>query len=148
MVGAKGNSIVFKDVSNSDRTAAECGDLLEEHTVVEYYRDDLIPDVSFEIFRLYRGGSATHFTCQRFLQLLKTKPGKRSVALARKVMEKKHASSKKCLRHGRVFHLFSRNLYEAIGRENVRFRRVPASEGRRQHDDHLLPLLPPLARVT
>ena len=50
MVGAKGNSIVFKDVSNSDRTAAECGDLLEEHTVVEYYRDDLIPDVSFEIF--------------------------------------------------------------------------------------------------
>jgi hypothetical protein len=50
MVGAKGNSIVFKDVSNSDRTAAECDDLLEEHTVVEYYRDDLIPDVSFEIF--------------------------------------------------------------------------------------------------
>ena len=55
-----------------------------------------------------------HFTCQRFLQFLKTKPGKRSVALARKVMEKKHASSKKYLQHGRVFHLFSRNLYEAL----------------------------------
>jgi hypothetical protein len=43
-------------------------------------------------------------------------------------MEKKHASSKEYLRHGRVFHLFSRNLYEAIGRENVRFRRIHSTE--------------------
>ena len=63
---------------------------------------------------------ATHsgyFTCQQFLQFVGTKPGKRSVAFARKMVEKKHASSKEYLRHGRVFHLFSRNLYEAIGRE-------------------------------
>ena len=49
---------------------------------------------------------ATHsgyFTCQQFSQFIKTKPGKRSVAFARKIMEKKHASSKECLRHGRVF---------------------------------------------
>jgi len=52
------------------------------------------------------------------------KPGKRSVAFARKVVEKKHASSKEYLRHGRVFHLFSRDLYEVIGRENDRFRRA------------------------
>jgi hypothetical protein len=74
---------------------------------------------------------ATHsgyFTCQQFLQFIKMKPGKRSVAFARKVVEKKHASSKEYLRHGRVFHLFSRNLYEAIGRENVRFRRVHSTE--------------------
>ena len=74
---------------------------------------------------------ATHsgyFTCQQFLQFIKTKPGKRSVAFARKVLEKKHATSKEYIRHGRVFHLFSRNLYEAIGRENVRFRRVPSTE--------------------
>ena len=74
---------------------------------------------------------ATHsgyFTCQQFLQFVGTKPGKRSVAFARKVVEKKHASSKEYLRHGRVFHLFSRNLYEAIGRENVRFRRVHSTE--------------------
>ena len=74
---------------------------------------------------------ATHsgyFTCQQFLQFIKTKPGKRSVYFARKVVEKKHASSKEYLRHGRVFHLFSRNLYEAIGRENVRFRRVHSTE--------------------
>jgi hypothetical protein len=74
---------------------------------------------------------ATHsgyFTCQQFLQFVETKPGKRSVAFARKIVEKKHASSKEYLRHGRVFHLFSRNLYEAIGRENVRFRRVHSTE--------------------
>lgn len=74
---------------------------------------------------------ATHsgyFTCQQFLQFIKTKPGKRSVAFARKVVEKKHATTKDYLRNGRVFHLFSRNLYEAIGRENVRFRRVHSTE--------------------
>jgi hypothetical protein len=74
---------------------------------------------------------ATHsgyFTCQQFLQFIKTKPGKRSVAFARKIVDKKHASAKEYLRHGRVFHLFSRNLYEAIGRENVRFRRAHSTE--------------------
>lgn len=74
---------------------------------------------------------ATHsgyFTCQQFSQFIKTKPGKRSVAFARKIMEKKHASSKEYLRHGRVFHLFSHHLYEAIGRENVSFRQVHSTE--------------------
>jgi hypothetical protein len=74
---------------------------------------------------------ATHsgyFTCQQFLRFIKTKPGKRSVAFARKIVEKKHASSKEYLRNGRVFHLFSRNLYEAISRENVRFWRVHSTE--------------------
>ncbi len=74
---------------------------------------------------------ATHsgyFTCQQFLQFIKMKPGKRSVAFGRKVVEKGHANSREYLRHGRVFHLFSRNLYEAIGRENVRFRREHSTE--------------------
>ena len=74
---------------------------------------------------------ATHsgyFTCQQFLQFVGTKPGKRSVAFARKMVEKKHATSKEYLRHGRVFHLFSRNLYEAIGRQNIRFRRIHSTE--------------------
>src|SRR6266481_4400676 len=62
------------------------------------------------------------------IKFIKTKPGKRSVAFARKVVEKKHASSKEYLSHGRVFHLFSRYLYEAIGRENVRFRRIHSTE--------------------
>jgi hypothetical protein len=79
---------------------------------------------------------ATHsgyFTCQQFLQFVGTKPGKRSVAFARKMVEKKHARPKEYLRHGRVFHLFSRNLYEAIGRENVRFRRIHSTEYIRTH---------------
>jgi hypothetical protein len=74
---------------------------------------------------------ATHsgyFTCQQFLQFIKVKPGKRSTAFAQKVLEKKHANSKEYLRHGRVFHLFSRNVYDAIGRENVRFRRTHSTE--------------------
>jgi len=74
---------------------------------------------------------ATHsgyFTCQQFLHFIQTKPGKRSVAFAQKVIETKHASAKPYLRHGRVFHLFSRNLYDAIGRDNVRFRRVHSTE--------------------
>src|SRR5437899_7990543 len=50
------------------------------------------------------------------------------MAFARKVNEKKHASSKEYLRNGRVYHLFSRNLYEAIGRDNVRFRRQHSTE--------------------
>ncbi len=74
---------------------------------------------------------ATHsgsFTCQQFLKFIQAKPGKRSIVFARKVTEKKHARSKEYLRNGRVFHIFSRNLYEAIGRENVRFRRVHSTE--------------------
>ena len=44
---------------------------------------------------------ATHsgyFTCQQFLHFIKMKPGKRSVVFAKKVVEKKHASSKEYLR--------------------------------------------------
>jgi hypothetical protein len=74
---------------------------------------------------------ATHsgyFTCQQFLKFIQAKPGKRSMAFARKVTEKKHAGYKEYLRNGRVYHLFSRNLYEAIGRDNVRFRRQHSTE--------------------
>jgi hypothetical protein len=74
---------------------------------------------------------ATHsgyFTCRQFLQFVKTKRGKRSAEFVRKVVENKHGSSKEYLRRGRVFHLFSHNLYEAVGRENVRFRRGHSTE--------------------
>src|SRR5260370_13290208 len=67
---------------------------------------------------------ATHsgyFTCQQFLQFIKMKPGKRSVAFAKKVVENKHASSQQYLRHGRVSHLFSRNLFLAIRRATIPF---------------------------
>src|SRR5438094_6487511 len=74
---------------------------------------------------------ATHsgyFTCQQFVRFIQGKPGKRSLSLVRKLLEKGHASARPCLRNGKVYHLFARNLYEAIGKDNVRFRRKHSTE--------------------
>jgi hypothetical protein len=74
---------------------------------------------------------ATHsgyFTCQQFVRFIHSKPGKRSLTFVRKLLEKGHASARPCLRNGQVYHLFSRNLYEAIGKDNVRFRRKHSLE--------------------
>jgi len=74
---------------------------------------------------------ATHsgyFTCQQFIHFIRGKPGKRSLTFVRKLLEKGHASPRPCLRNGKVYHLFARNLYEAIGKDNVRFRRKHSTE--------------------
>jgi hypothetical protein len=74
---------------------------------------------------------ATHsgyFTCQQFVRFIQGKPGKRSLSFVRKLLEKGHASARPCLRNGKVYHLFARNLYEAIGKDNVRFRRKHSTE--------------------
>jgi len=74
---------------------------------------------------------ATHsgyFTCQQFVRFIRGKPGKRTLSFVRKVLEKGHASARPCLRNGKLYHLFARNLYEAIGKDNVRFRRKHSSE--------------------
>jgi hypothetical protein len=74
---------------------------------------------------------ATHsgyFTCQQFIRFIRGKSGKRSLSFARKLLEKGHASARPCLRNGKVYHLFARNLYEAIGKDNVRFRRKHSIE--------------------
>ncbi len=74
---------------------------------------------------------ATHsgyFTCQQFIHFIRGKPGKRSLTFVRKLVEKGHASARPCLRNGKVYHLFARNLYEAIGKDNVRFRRKHSTE--------------------
>jgi hypothetical protein len=74
---------------------------------------------------------ATHsgyFTCQQFIRFIKGKPGKRSLNFVRKLLEKGHVSTRPCLRNGKVYHLFARNLYEAIGKCNVRFRRKHSVE--------------------
>jgi hypothetical protein len=74
---------------------------------------------------------ATHsgyFTCQQFVRFIKGMPGKRSLTFVRKLVEQGHASGRPCLRNGKVYHLFARNLYEAIGKENVRFRRKHSTE--------------------
>ena len=74
---------------------------------------------------------ATHsgyFTCQQFVRFVNGKPGKRSLNFVRKLLERGHASARLCLRNGRVYHLFARNLYEVIGKDNVRFRRKHSTE--------------------
>ena len=74
---------------------------------------------------------ATHsgyFTCQQFVRFINGKPGKRSLTFVRKLVEQRHASARPCLRNGKVYHLFARNLYEAIGKDNVRFRRKHSTE--------------------
>jgi hypothetical protein len=74
---------------------------------------------------------ATHsgyFTCQQFIRFIHGKPGKRSLSFVQKLLERGHASARPCLRNGKVYHLFARNLYKAIGKDNVRFRRKHSIE--------------------
>ena len=102
-----------------------------------HYENPSHPRGSAPIFRLYGRGVPFPLPCGYAFRAFhlpaissvhQDEPGKRSVVFAKKVVEKKHASSKEYLRHGRVFHLFWRNLYEAIGRENVRFQRAHSTE--------------------
>src|SRR6201984_2737127 len=69
-----------------------------------------------------------YFTCQQFLHFIDGKPGKRSLSFVRKLVEQGHASVRPYLRNGKVYHVFARNLYEAIGKDNVRFRRKHSTE--------------------
>jgi len=69
-----------------------------------------------------------YFTCQQFLRFIDGKAGKRSLTFVRKLVEQGHASACPYLRNGKVYHLFARNLYAAIGKDNVRFRRKHSTE--------------------
>ncbi len=69
---------------------------------------------------------ATHsgyFSTRQFLSFTGAKSGDRSMAFTQKVLGKGHAHARLLLRNGRVYHLFSRLVYRAIGRENLRNRR-------------------------
>lgn len=69
---------------------------------------------------------ATHsgyFTTRQFLGFTGVKSGDRSMAFTQKVLGKSHATARVLLRNGRFYHLFSRIVYRAIGRENLRNRR-------------------------
>ena len=69
---------------------------------------------------------ATHsgyFSTRQFLKFTRTKSGDRSMAFTQKVLGKGHATARLLLRNGRVYYLFSRPVYRAIGRENLRNRR-------------------------
>jgi len=89
------------------------------------------------LIRLYRGRGSFPLSSRRtfwlfhlpaFLRFIDAKPGKRSLNFVRKLIEQGHASARPYLRNGKVYHLFARNLYEAIGKDNVRFRRKHSTE--------------------
>src|SRR2546430_1964475 len=74
---------------------------------------------------------ATHsgyFSMRQFLQFTGTKSGDKSVAFSQKLLGKGHATARSFLRNGLVYHLFSRIVYRAISRENLRNRRAHSLE--------------------
>jgi hypothetical protein len=74
---------------------------------------------------------ATHsgyFSMRQFLQFTGTKSGDKSMAFSQKLLGKGHASARSFLRNGLVYHLFSRIVYRAIDRENLRNRRAHSLE--------------------
>src|SRR6202047_2789262 len=75
--------------------------------------------------------AATHsgyFSMRQFLQFTGTKSGDKSMAFSQKLLGKAHATARSFLRNGLVYHLFSRIVYRAIGRENLRNRRAHSLE--------------------
>jgi hypothetical protein len=74
---------------------------------------------------------ATHsgyFSTRQFLSFAQAKSGEKSMAFTQKVLGKGHATARLLLRNGRVYHLYSRLIYRAIGRENLRNRREHSVE--------------------
>jgi hypothetical protein len=74
---------------------------------------------------------ATHsgyFSTRQFLQFTGTKSGDKSMSFSQKLLCKGHATARSFLRNGLVYHLFSRIVYRAIGRENLRNRRAHSLE--------------------
>lgn len=74
---------------------------------------------------------ATHsgyFSTRQFLSFTHAKSGEKSMSFTQKVLGKGHATARLLLRNGRVYHLYSRLVYRAIGRENLRNRREHSVE--------------------
>jgi hypothetical protein len=74
---------------------------------------------------------ATHsgyFSARQYLAFTGAKSGEKSMALTQKVLGKGHAAARLLLRNGRVYHLSSRLVYRAIGRENLCNRREHSVE--------------------
>jgi hypothetical protein len=74
---------------------------------------------------------ATHsgyFSTRQYLSFTRAKSGDKSMAFTQKVLGKGHATARLLLRNGRVYHLFSRLVYRALSRENLRNRREHSVE--------------------
>ncbi len=69
---------------------------------------------------------ATHsgyFTVRQFLDFAHAKSGKRNARLVEKLFSLGHASAQRYARRSLVYHLCSRHLYSAIGKDHLRNRR-------------------------
>jgi len=64
-----------------------------------------------------------YFTHRQFLSFAGTKPGYFSHDLIRKLLERNHANFQTFRSGARVYHLFGRQVYQAIGKDNLRTRR-------------------------
>jgi len=69
-----------------------------------------------------------YFSARQYLTFTHAKSGEKSMAFTQKVLGKGHATPRLLLRNGRVYHLFSRLVYRAIGREHLRNRREHSVE--------------------
>jgi hypothetical protein len=70
--------------------------------------------------------AATHsgyFTAAQFRSFTGVLTGKRSFLFTQKVIAKRHATVNLYAQNTRVYHLFSRKVYSAIGKDNIRNRR-------------------------
>jgi len=74
---------------------------------------------------------ATHsgyFSTRQYLAFTGAKSGEKSMAFTQKLLGRGHASARLLLRNGRLYHLYSRLLYRAMARENLRNRREHSVE--------------------
>ena len=69
-----------------------------------------------------------YFSTRQYLEFTRAKSGEKSMAFTQKVLGKGHATARLLLRNGRVYHVFSRLVYRAIARENLRNRREHSVE--------------------
>src|SRR6266705_7201514 len=64
-----------------------------------------------------------YFTVRQFLDFARARSGKRNARLVEKLFGLGHASAQRYTRRSLVYHLRSRQLYEAIGKAHLRNRR-------------------------
>ena len=69
-----------------------------------------------------------YFSARQYLTFTGAKSGDKSMTFTQKLLGKGHAAARMLLRNGRVYHLFSRLVYRAIGREHLRNRREHSVE--------------------
>jgi hypothetical protein len=71
---------------------------------------------------------SSYFSTRQYLQFTGAKSGQKSMAFTKKLLGKGHVTAKLLLRNGRIYHLHSRLIYRAVGRQNLRNRREHSVE--------------------